>query len=192
MSRYHLALWVLLAGKLLGAWGLTWDIQWHLLIGRDTFWIPPHVMMYGGVTGGLLVAFTVLALDTYSAQRGTRPRGAITILGLTSTRGIHLATWGVALLILAAPIDARMLPTRTHSDSGPTFTTALPLLWTCQAISQPSASLQAIAFCSCFTTCSKVWQSQLCRTVIQGGATSVPVPVISSTSGVGRVRSTMP
>ena len=105
MSRYHLALWVLLAGKLLGAWGLTWDIQWHLLIGRDTFWIPPHVMMYGGVTGGLLVAFTVLALDTYSAQRGTRPRGAITILGLTSTRGIHLATWGVALLILAAPID---------------------------------------------------------------------------------------
>jgi hypothetical protein len=28
--------------------------------------------------------------------------------------------------------------------------------------------------------------------VIQGGATSVPVPVISSTSGVGRVRSTMP
>jgi len=105
VSRYHLALWVLLAGKLLGAWGLTWDIQWHLLIGRDTFWIPPHVMMYGGVTGGLLVAFTVLALDTYSAQRGTRPRGAITILGLTSTRGIHLATWGVALLILAAPID---------------------------------------------------------------------------------------
>ena len=105
MSRYHLALWVLLAGKLLGAWGLTWDIQWHLLIGRDTFWIPPHVMMYGGVTAGLLVAFGVLALDSYGAQRGTRPRGAITILGLTSTRGIHLAAWGVALVILAAPID---------------------------------------------------------------------------------------
>ena len=105
MSRYHLALWVLLAGKLLGAWGLTWDIQWHLLIGRDTFWIPPHVMMYGGVTTGLLVAFAVLALDSYRAQRGTRPRGAITILGLTSTRGIHLAAWGVALVILAAPID---------------------------------------------------------------------------------------
>ena len=105
MTRHHLALWVLLAGKLLGAWGLTWDIQWHLLIGRDTFWIPPHVMMYGGVTAGLLVAFAVLALDSRRAQRGTRPRGAITILGLTSTRGIHLAAWGVALVILAAPID---------------------------------------------------------------------------------------
>src|SRR6185312_2172668 len=83
--------------------------------------------------------------------------------------------------VTTSPMDARMLPTRTHSASGPTFTTALPVLWTCQAISQPSASLQAMAFCSCFTTCSNVWQSQLCRMVIQGGATSVPVPVISST-----------
>ncbi len=105
MTRYRLALWVLLAGKLLGAWGLTWDIQWHLLIGRDSFWIPPHVMMYGGITAGLLFIFAVLGLDTYAVQHGRRPRGAITILGLTSTRGIHLAAWGVGLLILAAPID---------------------------------------------------------------------------------------
>src|SRR2546426_8469047 len=54
------------------------------------------------------------------------------------------------------PIAARMVPTRTHSFSGPIFTTALPVLCTCQAISQPSLSLQAIAFCNCFTTCSKV------------------------------------
>jgi hypothetical protein len=105
VSRYRLALWVLLAGKLLGAWGLTWDIQWHLLIGRDTFWIPPHLMMYGGITAGLLVAFAVLAADTVAATRGVRPRTGITILGLTSTRGIHLAAWGVGLVILAAPID---------------------------------------------------------------------------------------
>jgi hypothetical protein len=105
VSRYRLALWVLLAGKLLGAWGLTWDIQWHLLIGRDTFWIPPHLMMYGGITAGLLVAFAVLAADTVAATRGVRPRAGITILGLTSTRGIHLAAWGVGLVILAAPID---------------------------------------------------------------------------------------
>jgi hypothetical protein len=104
-TRHRAALWVLLGGKLLGAWGLTWDIQWHLLIGRDTFWIPPHLMMYGGITAGLLVAFGVLALDTVAARRGARPRGMLTILGLTSTRGIHLAAWGVGLVILAAPID---------------------------------------------------------------------------------------
>jgi len=105
VTRYRLALGVLLAGKLLGAWGLTWDIQWHVLIGRDSFWIPPHVMMYGGITAGLLFVFAVLGLDTYATQHGRRPRGAITILGLTSTRGIHLAAWGIGLLILAAPID---------------------------------------------------------------------------------------
>ena len=105
MTRYRVALWVLLVGKLLGAWGLTWDIQWHLFIGRDTFWIPPHLMMYSGVTAGFLVAVLVLALDTRDQRGGVRRRGGVTMLGLTSTRGIHLAAWGVALLLLAAPID---------------------------------------------------------------------------------------
>ena len=105
MTRHRLALWVLLGGKLLGAWGLTWDIQWHLLIGRDSFWIPPHLMMYGGVTAGMLVAFAVLALDTVAAHRRGLPRDAITVAGFTSTRGMHLAAWGVGLVILAAPID---------------------------------------------------------------------------------------
>ena len=105
MTRHRVALWVLLGGKLLGAWGLTWDIQWHLLIGRDTFWIPPHLMMYGGVTAGLLVAFAVLALDTVASHRHGVPRGALTVAGFTSTRGMHLAAWGVGLVVLAAPID---------------------------------------------------------------------------------------
>jgi hypothetical protein len=62
-------------------------------------------MMYAGVTSGFLAAGTVLLLDTRAARRGRPPRGAITILGLTSTRGIHLTAWGVALVLLAAPID---------------------------------------------------------------------------------------
>jgi len=62
VTRHRVALWVLLGGKLLGAWGLAWDIQWHLLVGRDTFWIAPHLMMYGGITAGLLVAFGALLL----------------------------------------------------------------------------------------------------------------------------------
>ncbi len=38
------ALWALLAAKLLASWGVRWDIQWHVRIGRDSFWIPPHIM----------------------------------------------------------------------------------------------------------------------------------------------------
>lgn len=102
---YRATAWVLVGGKLLGAWGLTWDIQWHLQIGRDSFWIPPHLMMYGGVTAGLIVTFALLALETARARR--RPPGpdTIRVLGLVGTRGLHLAAWGVALVILAAPID---------------------------------------------------------------------------------------
>jgi hypothetical protein len=87
------ALWVLLGGKLLGAWGLTWDIQWHLRIGRDSFWIAPHVMMYAGVTVGLLTTFAMLAFDTRRARGGVRVPGTITVFGLSSTRGMHLAAW---------------------------------------------------------------------------------------------------
>ena len=47
------ALWGLFAAKLIGGWGVQWDIQWHVLIGRDSFWIAPHIMTYVGV--GLVV-----------------------------------------------------------------------------------------------------------------------------------------
>ena len=101
----RLAVWTLVVAKLVGAWGLTWDIQWHLRIGRDSFWIAPHVMMYAGVTAGFVAAFGVLALGTWQA-RGARPRpGTIRVAGLVGTRGFHLAAWGVALVLLAAPID---------------------------------------------------------------------------------------
>ena len=99
------AIWTLVAAKLLGAWGLTWDIQWHLRIGRDSFWIAPHLMMYAGVTAGFIVSFGVLALETWRA-RGARPRpGTIRVAGLAGTRGFHLCAWGVALVLLAAPVD---------------------------------------------------------------------------------------
>jgi len=85
------ALWGLLVTKLLGAWGLTWDIQWHMTIGRDTFWIPPHLMIYSSVVGGLALGGGVLALEW---------RGRV-----APTRGFRLATLGLVLVVLAAPID---------------------------------------------------------------------------------------
>ena len=40
-----------------------------------------------------------------------------------------------------------------------------------------------MALISCFTTSSKVWQSQLWRMVIQGGASATSSPCSTSTSG---------
>ena len=55
MPLRRAALWTLLASKLIAGWGVQWDIQWHVLIGRDSFWIPPHVMTYAGVALAVLV-----------------------------------------------------------------------------------------------------------------------------------------
>jgi hypothetical protein len=99
------ALWGLIAAKILGGWGVQWDIRWHLLIGRDSFWIPPHLLTYAGVTAGALLAFAVLAFDTARDRRGERVPDSVRRLGLTGTPGFHLAWWGMAITILAAPID---------------------------------------------------------------------------------------
>jgi hypothetical protein len=101
------ALWTLLASKLIAGWGVQWDIQWHVLIGRDSFWIPPHVMTYAGVALAVLVSFGVLAWETLTTRPARAPGGTpvLRVLGLSGTRGFHLAAWGIALTVLAAPID---------------------------------------------------------------------------------------
>jgi hypothetical protein len=98
------ALWSLLAAKLVAGWGVGWDIQWHLLIGRDSFWIAPHVITYAGVTAAVLISLAVLAYETLRG-RPTADDSAITLLGVTGTRGFHLAALGMLVTVAAAPID---------------------------------------------------------------------------------------
>ncbi len=106
LGLYRAALWVLLAANLLVGWGVQWDIQWHVQIGRDSFWIPPHLMTYAGVTIAVLISFGVLACDTLRhLASGRLPAGTARIFRLTGTPGFHLAAWGIALTVLAAPID---------------------------------------------------------------------------------------
>jgi hypothetical protein len=102
LAVHRAAFWLLLAAKIVTGWGVQWDIEWHVLIGRDTFWIAPHLMTYAGVTAVVLVSFGVLAWDTL---RGGPPGPALRVAGLVGTRGFHLAAWGIALTVLAAPID---------------------------------------------------------------------------------------
>ena len=101
----RLALWGLLFSKLVAGWGVQWDIQWHVVIGRDSFWIPPHLMTYSGVALTVLLSFAVLAWETLVVSRSAPPRGAIRVLGLWGSRGFQLAAWGIFLTVLAAPID---------------------------------------------------------------------------------------
>ena len=99
-------LWTLFAAHVVAGWGTQWDIQWHLTIGRDSFWIPPHVMTYSGVTAIVLVSFGILAWTTARALGGAdREPGMVRVIGCTGTPGYHVAAWGIALTVLAAPFD---------------------------------------------------------------------------------------
>jgi len=102
LTLHRVVFWTLCAAKLVTGWGVQWDIQWHVRIGRDTFWIAPHLMTYAGVTLAGLLSFGMLALDTW---RGRAPVARLRAAGLEGTRGFHLAAWGMALTVLAAPID---------------------------------------------------------------------------------------
>jgi len=99
------ALWALLATRLAGGWGVGWDIRWHLLIGRDSFWIAPHLLTYASVAAGAALSLGVLLLETWRARRGAGGPDTLRAAGLVGTPGFHVAWWGTALIILAAPVD---------------------------------------------------------------------------------------
>src|SRR5437773_11528214 len=114
MTLRRRALWGLLLAKAVAGIGVGWDIRWHIVIGRDSFWIAPHVMTYAGVALAAILSLGVLLHETWSpsaAMRnagGTGPGGlraggptpsgpvppAFRIAGLVGTRGYHLAWWG--------------------------------------------------------------------------------------------------
>jgi hypothetical protein len=100
-----LAVWLGLVASLLLMVGGVWDIAWHHTRGRDTFWSPPHLVLYGGV--GLM---SLVCLATVRRPRGGRRAGPgtdsalVERWGLRAPRGFAVAGEGV-FAVLSAPVD---------------------------------------------------------------------------------------
>jgi hypothetical protein len=90
----------LTALALLGAFGNAWDLFWHIVIGRDSFWIPPHTMMYAAVALSGLIALAVVLGDTL--RRADRLSA---MLGFRAPLGFFILGLGVLQMLLAAPFD---------------------------------------------------------------------------------------
>src|SRR3972149_2670612 len=56
--------------KLFNFIGGAWDIQWHIEIGRDSLWIPPHMLVFFAFATGLVVILALIAYETYLARVG--------------------------------------------------------------------------------------------------------------------------
>jgi hypothetical protein len=82
--------------------GVQWDISWHRSIGRDSFWIAPHILIYTcGVVAGIAAAWLILATTA-----GRRPDDAtVKMWGFRGPLGAFLAAWGGTAMLASAPFD---------------------------------------------------------------------------------------
>jgi hypothetical protein len=88
-TRVTVALALALGAGWLGFPGLLWDVAWHRTIGRDTFFSPPHVLMYAAVgVNGLVSAWALL----WGRRRHGAPAGL-----LLGGVGVLVAVAGAAL-----------------------------------------------------------------------------------------------
>jgi len=90
--------WGLVAALALPAIGLLWDGAWHLTFGRDTFWSPPHVLLYAGVTLSLVISTATIVSSTLK-------REGITIGPLYTSAEAFIVLLGTATMLAAAPFD---------------------------------------------------------------------------------------
>jgi hypothetical protein len=99
-----LAVWLGLVASLLLMVGGVWDIAWHHTLGRDTFWSPPHLVLYGGVMGLVCLGVAMRTMAGHCAGSGTEPP-LVELWGLRAPRGFALAGAGALGAVLSAPFD---------------------------------------------------------------------------------------
>ena len=85
---------------LVGAFGNAWDLFWHITIGRDSFWIPPHTMVYAAVALSGLSALAVVLGDTLR-----RTDGLSAMLWFRAPLGFFILGLGVLQMLISAPFD---------------------------------------------------------------------------------------
>jgi hypothetical protein len=84
--------------------GVYWDISWHMTIGRDTFWTPPHLLIQaGGLIAGLSSGFVVLKSTIMPSERDVAT--GVRVWGFRGPLGAWLCIWGCFAMLASAPFD---------------------------------------------------------------------------------------
>lgn len=110
ISDYRLTLgWLVTGFWLASILALDWDAQWHVEVGRDGFWTPPHWMFYSTITVcGLLCLGEVLTetLLYYRRYPGTtKTTTTPTLFFFRGPVGFILAGFGMLIMLVSAPFD---------------------------------------------------------------------------------------
>ncbi len=85
--------------------GLLWDIMWHMSIGRDGLFAPPHLVIYvGAVVAGLFSAYQILSLTLVKNHPGRA--SAVPFWGVFyGPLGAMYCVWGALAMLTSAPFD---------------------------------------------------------------------------------------
>lgn len=105
MTAPDVAIGVIVLGGAVAMTGIYLDTAWHRTLGRDSFFILPHTLVYGG---GASIFFAALAAITWATVRDAAVfGGAVGRWGrLRVPFGFALTAIGVLWVAGAAPVDA--------------------------------------------------------------------------------------
>ena len=91
-----------------GLYGVTWDIQWHGSIGRDSFWTPPHIFIYSSTGIAGLICLAAVLWETRRFRKGDPAVTRDNTTGFLLFRAplaFYVIGVGMAIMVLAAPFD---------------------------------------------------------------------------------------
>jgi hypothetical protein len=90
---------ILAVGSVAGWLGVYWDIAWHIDIGRDSFFSPPHIFIY-------TFMLIVLAMSLYGLLRDQRDTPFHLKMGRFNLHsGVLIVAIGAMLVLFFAPAD---------------------------------------------------------------------------------------
>ncbi|MEO8256311.1 MAG: hypothetical protein ABI868_03100 [Acidobacteriota bacterium] len=84
--------------------GSVWDISWHVSIGRDTFWTPPHLLIQLCAAIGGLTAIHLIVRTTWGDDDIARAE-SVRVFGLRAPLGAFICGWGALAMLTSAPFD---------------------------------------------------------------------------------------
>ncbi|OGO67194.1 MAG: hypothetical protein A2Z37_16825 [Chloroflexi bacterium RBG_19FT_COMBO_62_14] len=91
--------------KLLNLFGGIWDIQWHLAIGRDSLWIPPHLLVIVAFVSGVCLVTWMIAYETHLTRSGEHLADTIRLGPIYAPLGFFGVFVGYAAALLSGGFD---------------------------------------------------------------------------------------
>ncbi len=101
LGGLSVASWFYALVPFLALTGLLWDGAWHRSWGRDSFFIPPHDVMYSGLMTGLAMTYSIIILSSRQPRNPAFKR----FLSLQAPPGVWGACAGMFVVLAAAPYD---------------------------------------------------------------------------------------